>query len=174
MRTIATSCRAQFLALLVQLVINLARAHQHAVDVGPLRGRSSGMTRWNRPVGTVVQRRDGSRVPQQALGGHHDQRLAPAAQHLPPQAVKILRRRRGIDDLDIVVGRQLQKPFQPGDGMLGPFPSKPCGNSSTSPLSRRHLSSALAMNWSMITWATLTKSPNCASHITSPSGQSRL
>ncbi len=53
----------------------------------------------------------------------------------------------------------------------GPRPSKPCGSSSTSPLSRRHLSSALAMNWSMITWAALTKSPNWASQRVRVSGR---
>jgi hypothetical protein len=32
-----------------------------------------------------------------------------------------------------------------------------------------HLSSPAVMNWSMITWAPLTKSPNCASHMISAS-----
>ena len=30
------------------------------------------------------------------------------------------------------------------------------------------------MNWSMITWAPLTKSPNCASHTMSMRGSARL
>ena len=38
------------------------------------------------------------------------------------------------------------------------------------PLRCRHFSSALTMNWSMITWAALAKSPNCASHSTRASG----
>ena len=38
----------------------------------------------------------------------------------------------------------------------------------------RHLSSADAMNWSMMTCAPLAKSPNCASHRTSASGHSTL
>ena len=37
----------------------------------------------------------------------------------------------------------------------GPCPSKPCGRSSTRPERRGHLSSAEAMNWSMMTCAAL-------------------
>ena len=33
-----------------------------------------------------------------------------------------------------------------------------------------HLSSAATMNWSMMIWAPLAKSPNCASHMTRVSG----
>ena len=39
-----------------------------------------------------------------------------------------------------------------------------------SPLMRCHLDSALAMNWSMMTWAPLAKSPNWASQTTSRCG----
>ena len=52
----------------------------------------------------------------------------------------------------------------------GPWPSNPWGSSMTIPLSRFHLSSALLMNWSMMTWAQLTKSPNWASQIVRPQG----
>ena len=48
----------------------------------------------------------------------------------------------------------------------GPCPSKPCGRRSTRLLRWPHLSSAAAMNWSMIVWATFAKSPNCASQHT--------
>ena len=54
------------------------------------------------------------------LGVIIDQRLAPRSHHLPPQAVKVLRRRGGIDDLDVVLGRQGQESLQPGARMLGP------------------------------------------------------
>ena len=65
----------------------------------------------------------------------------------------------------------VQEPLEPGAASARALgPSKPCGSSSTRPLSRRHLSSALAMNWSMITWAALAKSPNCASHSDEPVG----
>ena len=44
--------------------------------------------------GQVVDRRDRLLVPQQALGRHHDQRLAEVAAHLAAQQVEVLRRRR--------------------------------------------------------------------------------
>ena len=52
----------------------------------------------------------------------------------------------------------------------GPWPSKPWGSSSPRLLRWPHLSSAATMNWSMMIWAPLAKSPNCASHSTSASG----
>jgi len=52
----------------------------------------------------------------------------------------------------------------------GPWPSCPCGRSSTRELGWPHLVSEPARNWSTITWAPLAKSPNCASHITSARG----
>ena len=48
-----------------------------------------------------------------------------------------------------------------------PCPSYPWGSSMTSPEVCAHLSSPEATNWSMVIWAPLTKSPNCASHMTS-------
>ena len=45
----------------------------------------------------------------------------------------------------------------------GPWPSNPCGRRSDTLLCWPHLSAAATMNWSMITWPTLAKSPNCAS-----------
>ena len=54
----------------------------------------------------------------------------------------------------------------------GPWPSNPWGRSSPTLLGWPHLSSAAATNWSMMTWAPLKKSPNCASHRTSASGYS--
>ncbi len=51
----------------------------------------------------------------------------------------------------------------------GPWPSVPWGSSSTSPLVCAHFSSPATRNWSMITCASLKKSPNCASHSTSVS-----
>ena len=41
---------------------------------------------------------------------------------------------------------------------------------SVRPLRRPHFTSPEAMNWSMTTWAPLTKSPYCASQITSSLG----
>ncbi len=56
----------------------------------------------------------------------------------------------------------------------GPWPSKPCGSSITSPLGWPHFCSAEEMNWSIMICAPLAKSPNCASQITSVSGSATL
>ena len=60
------------------------------------------------------------------------------------------------------------------DEWSGPWPSKPCGSSSTSDERCAHFCSAETMNSSMIVWAPFTKSPNCASHMTSASGLATL
>ncbi len=49
-------------------------------------------------------------------------------------------------------------------------PSMPWGRSRTSPDCLTHLAWPLAMNWSMMHWAVLEKSPNWASHSTSAFG----
>ena len=56
----------------------------------------------------------------------------------------------------------------------GPWPSNPWGSSSDRLLRCPHLSAAATMNWSMITCATLAKSPNCASQHTSASDRDRV
>ena len=56
----------------------------------------------------------------------------------------------------------------------GPWPSKPCGSSITSPLGCPHFDSAEEMNWSIMICAPFAKSPNCASQITSVSGSATL
>ena len=52
----------------------------------------------------------------------------------------------------------------------GPWPSWPCGSSSTTSESWPHLASPELMNSSMIDCAPLRKSPNWASHNTIASG----
>ena len=59
---------------------------------------------------------------QQALRRQHDQRLAPAPQRLPAQEVEVLRRGRGLADLDVVLGRELQEALEAGAGVLRPLP----------------------------------------------------
>ena len=72
------------------------------------------MMRRKLPERQLLQRRDRPLITQQALGGQNHQRLAPLANHLPPQSMKILSRRRGIENLNIVTDSQSQKPLQPG------------------------------------------------------------
>ena len=61
-------------------------------------------------------------MPQQALGRDDHQRLAPAPEHLPPQAVEVLGRRGGHDDLDVVVGRQVKNRSSRPLECSGPMP----------------------------------------------------
>ena len=46
-------------------------------------------------------------------------RLSPSAQNLPSQTVEELRRSRRLHDLNVVVGRQFEKPLQASAGMFG-------------------------------------------------------
>ena len=60
-------------------------------------------------------------MPQQALGGHHDQRLAEVAPDLAAEQVEVLGGRRGNGDLDVLLGAEREEPFEPGAGVLGPL-----------------------------------------------------
>src|SRR6266478_6455799 len=69
--------------------------------------------------GEFVQGRCHLRVTQQALWGHDNQRFSPSPQNLAPQAVEELDRHGRLDDLNIVVRSQTEKPFQSCAGVLG-------------------------------------------------------
>ena len=58
---------------------------------------------------------------QQALRGHHHQRLTEVALHLAAQEVKELGWCRAVGYLDIVLSAQLQKALQPGARVFGPL-----------------------------------------------------
>src|ERR1700742_4061568 len=58
---------------------------------------------------------------EQALRRHHDERLAQVAQHLAPEHVKHLGRRRRNAYLHIELRAQLQKPLKPRRRVLGPL-----------------------------------------------------
>ena len=66
----------------------------------------------------ILNVRAGVRMAQHALRRENDQRLAPGAQGLPPQHVKILRGRGRLADLQIVFGRQLHKALDARARML--------------------------------------------------------
>ena len=92
--------------------------------------------------------------------------------HLPPEQMKKFEAVVGLATLPCCI-------LRPTAGSVralhwsarGPSPSYPCGSNITSPFIRCHFDSALAINWSIITWAPLTKSPNWASHNTSALGE---
>src|SRR5262249_18121943 len=70
----------------------------------------------------LVNRRTGVRVTQHAPGCEHHQRLAPRPPRLPPQYVKVLRRRGGLAHLHVFFRRELQVALEPSAGMFRPLP----------------------------------------------------
>ena len=102
-----------------QVVVDLARAEQHAA--GPLRGGRVVEHVVEVAHDQVVDRGDGRLVPQQALGGHHDQRLAEVPPDLAAEQVEVLGGRRGDGDLDVLLGAEREEALQPGAGVLGPL-----------------------------------------------------
>ena len=102
---------------LVQIVVDLARAEDHAGD--GLLGLV-GQHLVEAPRDQFFHR--GGTGAGVGLRGHQDQRLAEVALHLPAQGVEVLGRRREVADLDIVLGAQLQIAFDAGRGVLRPLP----------------------------------------------------
>ena len=121
----------RLLALGPQVVDDLAGAQQNRLGVGDLAfGHDGG--KLSRPSASDVE--VAARVAQQALGRHDDQRLAPLPQHLPAQQVEVLRRRRRLDDLDVVLGAQLQEALDARARMLRPLPFVAVRQQHTRPL----------------------------------------
>ena len=90
--------------------------------------------------------------------------------HLAAQEVEVLRRGGGVDDLDVVLGGRASGTARCAPSSArGPGPRSRAAAAAPAPFCWPHLSSAATMYWSMMIWAPLTKSPNCASHITSAS-----
>ena len=59
---------------------------------------------------------------QHALGGEDDERLAPGEQRLAAQQVEVLRRGRGLADLHVVLGAELEVALDAGARVLRPLP----------------------------------------------------
>ena len=122
---------AALLALLVEVVIDLARAQHDAADLRILDqlDRLVGQQLRVVPQQAVErafarhlgQRRDRPLVAQQRLRRHQDQRLAEVALQLPAQDVEIVGRRREVGDLHVVFGAKLQEALEPRRGMLRPL-----------------------------------------------------
>ncbi len=121
------------LAVGLQFIINLAGAQQDALDGTGRVGRRVGQDSLEPALGQLVQSRDGLGMAQEALGGHDDERFAPRAKDLAPQAMKILRRRARIDHLDVVVHAQHQEAFQAGAGVLGSLALEAMGQEQDQP-----------------------------------------
>ena len=168
MRTISTPRSPAGVTRFHQLIGELARAQDQPPSLAVRRRveirQDSAEVAFAGEVGRARYR---ELVPKQRLGRHHDQRLAEAAPHLPPQDVEIIGRascswRPG----DCPRRRAAGSAPAARELCSGPCPSNPCGRSMTRPLARSHLASPAATNWSMMLCAPLAKSPNCASHST--------
>ena len=112
----------EFFSPLLQLVIDFPAAEKHALRALAADAKRVREDPLESSARTFVERRSHSRMAQQALGRHHDQRLAPAAQRLAPQAVEVLGRGGRVDDLDVVLGGQTEEALQAGAGVLGALP----------------------------------------------------
>ena len=104
----------ELVALLLQLEIDLAGAEEDAFDSILQHWSMSGITSRKLPVAHSSSVLSDLRMTQQRLGRHDHQRLAPDAQHLPAQAVEVLRGRGEVADLDVVFGGQREESFQAG------------------------------------------------------------
>jgi hypothetical protein len=105
-------------------------------------------------------------MPEQALRRHHDQRPLRRAEGLPPEQVEVLGGGGRVGHPHVVLGAELQEPLEAGRGMLGSLPLVPVGEEEGQARELPPLRAPDARNWSMMGWATFTKSPNWASHST--------
>ena len=60
-------------------------------------------------------------MPKKALGGHHHQGALRSTQSLPSQEAEVLGRCGGVRHPHVVLGAQLEEPFQAGAGVLRPL-----------------------------------------------------
>ena len=156
----ATAVRAEFVA-------NLSAGDEDALRVGNF---ASGTSVRNRGALEFFDGGSGVRMAQHALWSENDQRLAPAAASLPSEQVEILRGVGGLADLDIVFASELHEALDARAGMFRPLAFVAMRKKQHQAGGQIPFIFAALMNWSMMTCAPLTKSPNCASQRTSASG----
>ena len=65
-------------------------------------------------LGELLDRRTRGRQAEEALGRHDDERLAERSLHLAAEEMEHLRRRRRVNDLDIVLGTRLEIALEAG------------------------------------------------------------
>ena len=131
----------------------------------------SSITRWSPPSASSRSGRERARVAQQALRREHDQRPALLDQRLAAQQVEVLRRASRRSRRGCCPRRRASGSAPRGrSSARGPRPRSRAGRSSVSREVSPHFARPETMNWSIVTCAAFTKSPNCASHITSVSG----
>src|SRR5512139_83991 len=120
------------LAFVVEIVIDLARAHDDAADL--VVGDELDRFVWQQlriipqqamergAVRQLVQPRYRTLVAQQRFRRHQNERLADFAPQLPAQDVEVVRGRRAVRNLHIVFCAHLQEALEPRRGMLWSLP----------------------------------------------------
>ena len=105
----------------------------------------------------------------QPLGRHDDERAcASGASACRRRSVEVLRGGRAVDDADVLLRGELQEALEPRARVLGPVALVAVREQERQPRASGATSTRPeTMNWSIMTWAALTKSPNCASQRTS-------
>src|SRR5262245_49177437 len=119
------------LALIVEIVIDLAGADDHAADgiigrkLDDLAGQELGIVPQEameaRAGAELGQGRDHALVTKQRFRRHQDEGLAELAVELAPQDVKIIRGRGAVRDLPVVLGAELEIALEPRRGMFRPL-----------------------------------------------------
>src|SRR5436190_18163248 len=103
-----------------EVVVDLARAGDQPLDaIGIHLGALLADDRPELALGELGERRARVLGAQQRLGRHDDQRLPEHAHHLATQDVEDLARRRRLDDLHVVVGRELHEALEARRRVLG-------------------------------------------------------
>src|SRR5262245_20438249 len=119
------------LALIVEIVIDLAGTVDHAAD-GVVRHERDGLV--GEELGVVPQEamearagaelgqgRNHALVTEQRFRRHQDQGLAKLAMELTPQDVKVIGGRGAVRDLPIILGAELEIALEPRRGMFRPL-----------------------------------------------------
>ena len=122
------------------VVVELARASAPRGARAARRPPVSSMTGWKLPFGQLLQLRDAARMAQQALRRHHHQRLLDRVAPVLAQEVEVGGGRRGIARRSMLSSAQsVRKRSRRALECSGPWPSCPCGSSSTRPVGCPHL-----------------------------------
>src|SRR5688500_1070835 len=104
-----------------QVVVDLAGAHDHALDFSAVCDQGVVDHGLEAAIGEVRESRRCSRMTQQTLGSHEDQRPARIHERLTAQQMEILRGGAAVQDLDVVLGGKLEKALEARARVLGPL-----------------------------------------------------
>src|SRR5262245_11393158 len=104
-----------------QVIVDFSAAEDHLLDASWLSDRI--VEDFEEAAGgQLLQWRGRGLEAQHALGRQQHERLAKVALHLTTQNVEVLRRRRGIADLEVILGAQLQIAFEASAGVVRALP----------------------------------------------------